>query len=39
MTVDGKVFTSNMVMGEDRKGLKVTYCTDTRPIEMIAEVA
>ena len=39
VTVDGKVFTSNMVMGEDRKGLKVTYCTDTRPTEMIAEVA
>ena len=39
VTVDGKVFTSNMVMGEDRKGLKVTYCTDTRPTEIIAEVA
>lgn len=33
---DGKCYTSNMVMGEKRKGLKVTYCTDTRPVETIA---
>ncbi|MCR5367509.1 RNAse Z [Eubacterium ruminantium] len=39
VTVDGKVFTSDMVMGEDRKGLKVTYCTDTRPTDVIAEAA
>ena len=28
-----------MVMGAERKGLKVTYCTDTRPIPAIAEHA
>ena len=36
---EGKVYTSDMVMGESRKGLKVTYCTDTRPVEAIAEHA
>ncbi|MBR1675076.1 MAG: ribonuclease Z [Eubacterium sp.] len=39
VTVDGRTFTSDMVMGEDRKGLKVTYCTDTRPIASIVEAA
>ncbi len=28
-----------MVLGPDRKGLKVTYCTDTRPVPVIAEYA
>lgn len=36
---DGRVFTPDMVLGEPRKGLKVTYCTDTRPTEVIAEQA
>ena len=36
---EGKVFTPDMVMGPDRKGLKVTYCTDTRPLPSIAEAA
>ncbi|MBR6218603.1 MAG: ribonuclease Z [Eubacterium sp.] len=39
VTVDGKTFTSDMVMGEDRKGLKVTYCTDSRPTESIVNAA
>ncbi|MCR4605846.1 MAG: ribonuclease Z [Eubacterium sp.] len=34
-----KVYTPDMVLGPDRKGLKVTYCTDTRPIPEIAECA
>ncbi|MBQ8233574.1 MAG: ribonuclease Z [Lachnospiraceae bacterium] len=34
--VDGdKTYTPDMVLGEARKGLKVTYCTDTRPTESI----
>lgn len=37
--VDGKVYTPDMVMGEARKGLKVTYCTDTRPTEGIVKNA
>ena len=28
-----------MVMGESRRGLKITYCTDTRPVPSIAEYA
>lgn len=32
---DGKVYTPDMVLGEARKGLKVTYCTDTRPTDSI----
>ena len=28
-----------MVLGEARKGLKVTYCTDTRPIPEISDHA
>ena len=35
----GKVYTPDMVMGDARKGLKVTYCTDTRPVPVIAEMA
>lgn len=35
----GKIYNSSMVMGENRKGLKVTYCTDTRPVDAIAESA
>lgn len=36
---DGKVYTPDMVLGENRKGLKVTYCTDTRPTESLANNA
>lgn len=37
--IDGKVYTPDMVMGAPRKGLKVTYCTDTRPVPGITEHA
>lgn len=36
---DGKVFTPDMVMGPSRRGLKVTYCTDTRPVPVISKMA
>lgn len=36
---DGMVYTPEMVMGPDRKGLKVTYVTDTRPTDGITENA
>ena len=36
---DEKVFTPDMVLGEARKGLKLTYCTDTRPTESIVKNA
>ncbi len=37
-TEDG-TFTPEMVLGKPRKGLKVTYCTDTRPTESIVRAA
>ena len=37
-TEDG-VLTPDMVLGHARKGLKVTYCTDTRPTDSIRENA
>ncbi len=36
---NGRIFTPEMVLGEERKGLKVTYCTDTRPVESIEKAA
>lgn len=39
VTYEGNTFTSDMVMGESRKGLKVSYCTDTRPTPAIAVAA
>lgn len=36
-SIDG--FTPDMVMGEARRGIAVTYCTDTRPVAVIAEMA
>ena len=36
---DGRIFTPGMVLGADRKGLKVTYCTDSRPTESILQAA
>ena len=35
----GKVYTPDMVLGADRKGLKVVYCTDSRPAPVIAAQA
>lgn len=35
----GKIYTPDMVLGPPRKGIKLTYCTDTRPIASIAEHA
>lgn len=36
---EGVTYTPDMVLGADRKGLKVTYCTDTRPVDAIVENA
>lgn len=36
---DGKVYTPDMVLGPARKGIKVTYTTDTRPTESIGRNA
>lgn len=37
--LEGKVYTPEMVLGPARRGLKVAYCTDTRPVPVIAEYA
>lgn len=34
---EGKIFNPSMVLGEERKGLHVVYCTDTRPMSVISE--
>ena len=34
---EGMVYTSDMVMGPDRKGIKLSYCTDTRPTDNISD--
>lgn len=39
LEIDGKTYTPDMVLGADRKGLKLTYCTDTRPTESLARYA
>ena len=36
---DGKIYTPDMVLGPVRKGIKLTYTTDTRPVRTIAEHA
>lgn len=37
--IDGVVYTPDMVLGPPRKGIKLTYTTDTRPVRSIAENA
>ncbi|MBQ7677159.1 MAG: ribonuclease Z, partial [Lachnospiraceae bacterium] len=37
VTAEGKTYTPDMVMGPDRRGIKVAYVTDTRPTKGIVE--
>lgn len=37
--LDGVTYTPDMVMGAVRRGIKVTYCTDSRPVKAIADNA
>ncbi len=39
VTVDGVEYTADMVLGPKRKGIKVTYCTDSRPTDSIVRNA
>ncbi len=32
---EGKLYTSDMVLGKERKGIRAVFCTDTRPCETI----
>ena len=36
---EGATYTPDMVLGPERKGIKVTYCTDSRPTESIVNAA
>lgn len=38
-SMKGGILTPDMVLGETRRGLSVTYSTDTRPVPVIAEYA
>ena len=39
LELDGRKFTPQMVLGAPRKGIKLTYCTDSRPVAAITENA
>ncbi len=39
MEADGITYTPDMVLGPERKGIKVTYCTDTRPTQSLVKNA
>jgi len=34
---EDKIYSPEMVLGGDRKGIKISYCTDTRPIKELEE--
>lgn len=36
---EGRLYTQDMILGPERKGIKLTYCTDTRPTQTIVEAA
>ncbi|MCR5107505.1 MAG: ribonuclease Z [Lachnospiraceae bacterium] len=39
ITKEDKTYTPDMVLGPERKGIKLTYCTDTRPVRSIVDNA
>lgn len=41
MTIEenGRCFTPDMILGPERKGIKLTYCTDSRPVPQISDKA
>ncbi|MDD7403716.1 MAG: ribonuclease Z [Butyribacter sp.] len=39
ISFEGKVYTPDMVIGPPRRGIKLTYCTDTRPVDSLIENA
>jgi ribonuclease Z len=34
---EGREYTADMVLGEPRKGIKISYCTDTRPVAALED--
>ena len=39
MEWEGVTYTPDMVLGPARKGIKLTYCTDSRPVQAIVDAA
>jgi ribonuclease Z len=37
ITLENKIITPEMVLGEPRKGVKISYCTDSRPTKELVE--
>jgi len=37
--LEDRVLTPDLVLGPPRKGIKLTYCTDSRPVPIISEMA
>lgn len=37
--LEGRTYTPDMILGAPRKGIKLTYCTDSRPVESIVKGA
>ena len=37
--LDGVTYTQDMILGPERRGLKITYCTDTRPLKILSDMA
>ncbi|MHB8066145.1 MAG: ribonuclease Z [Ruminiclostridium sp.] len=37
ITLEDRIIKPEMILGEQRKGIKVCYCTDTRPTEELAQ--
>lgn len=38
IVLNGRKIEGNKVLGDERKGIKISYCTDTRPIDRIKEL-
>ena len=36
---DGRTYTKELILGPERRGIKLTYCTDTRPVPAIVQSA
>lgn len=39
LELDGVIYTPDMVIGPPRRGIKLTYCTDTRPVQSLIDNA
>lgn len=39
VTFEGREYTPDMVIGPPRRGIKLTYCTDTRPVQSLTDNA